>query len=275
MANKVSLLFLGDIVGEGALGYVEEKLPELIEKYSATMVVANGENIDGGKGLNATQAERLYKAGVQIITTGNHVWDNWDSKPLLYKDNRVLRPLNYPQGNPGMSYKIFELADGVTKVAVLQLQGRIFMPPIDCPFKAAESVLKRISQKTNIILVDFHAETTAEKITMGWYLDGKVSALLGTHTHIQTADAQLLPQGTAYITDVGMCGPYDSVIGMEKDVSIKRMTLGTAHKYQLAEKDLRISAIHVEIDADSGQAMKIEPISYPGFARSFSDMMEF
>ncbi len=273
MANKVSLLFLGDIVGEGTLGFIEENLPKLIEKYSATMVVANGENIDNGKGLNAEQAERLYKAGVQIITTGNHIWDNWDSKPLLFKDDRVLRPMNYPQGNPGMSYKIYELPETEIKVAVLQLQGRVFMSPIESPFKTADNVIKRINQKTNIIMIDFHAETTAEKQTLGWYLDGKVSAICGTHTHVQTADAQLLPQGTAYITDVGMCGPYDSVIGMDKEVSIKRMTLGTAHKYKMAEKDLRICGVHVDIDADTGQAMKIESFAYPTFVRSLGDML--
>lgn len=272
MTNKISLLFLGDIVGECGLEYVEKSLPELIEKYSADMVVVNGENIEDGKGLNAEHAERLYKAGAQIITTGNHIWDNWNSKPLLYKDDRVLRPMNYPQGNPGMSYKIYDLPNGKT-VAVLQLQGRTFMPSIDCPFRAADKVIKRLAQKTPIILVDFHAEATAEKITLGRYLDGKVSAVIGTHTHVQTNDARIFPKGTAYISDAGMCGAFDSVLGMDTEVSLKRMTLGTAHKYAGATEDLKINGVYAEIDAETGQSLKIEAICTPGFVRSISDMM--
>lgn len=273
MDNKISLLFLGDIVGEHGLNFVLEHLPQLVEKYSANMIVVNGENIDNGKGLTLDQSKKLFAAGVQVITTGNHIWDNWASKPVLYKDNRVLRPMNYPQGNIGMSYKIYNLPGTKIDVAVLQLQGRIFMPLIDCPFRAADNVLKRITQKTNIIMVDFHAETTAEKMTLGWYLDGKISALLGTHTHVQTADAQLLPKGTAFITDVGMCGAHDSVIGMDKSVSVNRMTLGTAHKYEPAMNDLKISGVNVIIDGDTGQAMSIKPFSEPNFVRSFSDLI--
>jgi metallophosphoesterase (TIGR00282 family) len=270
--SKISLIFLGDIVAQPGFNIVKERLPELIERYQANMVVVNGENCDNGKGIIKEQADELFELGVDIITTGNHIWNNWNSRPLLYAEPRVLRPMNYPTGNPGLSYNIFTLKTGQT-VAVLQLQGRSFMQSIDCPFKAADNVLKRLHQKTDNIILDFHAETTAEKQSLAWYLDGKVSAFIGTHTHVQTADAQILPKGTAYITDAGMTGSYDSVIGMDKDVSIKRFTLGTAQKYQPATGEAKICGVYVEIDSYTGQAMKIETICEPKFYRSMTDAL--
>lgn len=263
MANDLSVLFLGDVVGENGLDFVIENLQMLIDKYNANYIVVNGENVWQGKGINETEANALFDAGVHVITTGNHIWENWKSRPLIASNNKVLRPLNYPSGNPGMGFHI--TIDDKVEAAVVQLQGRTFMAHIDCPFKAADFAIKKISEKTNNIIVDFHADATAEKMAMGWYLDGKVSAVLGTHTHTPTADAQILPKGTAYITDVGMCGPHNSVIGMNKDVAIKRYILQTAHKYEVAEGDLKINGVNVKIDASTGQAMSIEHFTYPKF----------
>lgn len=266
MSSKIKLLFIGDIVGRNALNFLCDNIGELIKKYSANLVVVNGENTDEGKGLTEEQAEMLFSRGVNIITTGNHIWDNWKSRPLLTKNDRVLRPMNYPPGNPGRSFKILEIEG--TQVAVLQLQGRTYMQTIDCPFRASENAMKILSDKVKVIIVDFHAEATAEKISMGWHLDGKVSAVIGTHTHIQTADASILPEGTAYISDVGMTGPYDSVLGMRKDVALKRLLLQTAHKYEMADSDMKISGAVVEIDAETGQALSIDSFMYPKFIKS-------
>jgi hypothetical protein len=180
--------------------------------------------------------------------------------------------MNYPPGNPGRGFKILNL-NGDISVAILQLQGRTFMQMIDCPFRSADNVLKMLSDKTRIIIVDFHADATAEKMAMGWHLDGRVSAVLGTHTHIQTADASILPGGTAYISDVGMTGPYDSVVGMRKDIALKRQMLQTAHKYEMAEGDLKIAGAYVEIDTATGQAMKIESFMFPKFINSVYEQL--
>lgn len=177
-----------------------------------------------------------------------------------------MRPLNYPPGNAGKGFKIFSIKG--KEVAVLQLQGRTYMQSIDCPFRSADNALKMISERTNLIIVDFHADATAEKIAMGWHLDGRVSAVLGTHTHIQTADACLLERGSAFISDVGMTGPYNSVLGMRKDIALKRFVLQTAHKYEMAQEDFKISGAIVEIDFETGQALSIDSFTYPKFIKS-------
>jgi len=264
---KNSILFIGDIVGEPGLQIVREHLKHLIDKYNADFVIANGENVTNGKGITKEEAEELFSLGVDIITTGNHIWDNWHSRPLIAEDDRVIRPLNYPQGNPGKGIKIAKSKLG-NQIAVVQLQGRAFMYSIDCPFRAMEYALNQIKNKAQVIIVDFHAEATAEKVAMGWFVDGKVSALIGTHTHIQTADASLLPNGTAYITDVGMTGPYDSVLGLDKNIALKRFTLQTAHKYKLAERDVHLCGAHLLIDSQTGQALHIESFIIPNFERS-------
>ncbi len=264
MITKINVLFIGDIVGEDVLTFIKDNLEKLKTKYKTNFIVVNGENIKEGKGITEVEANFLFSLGVNVITTGNHVWDNWKARPLLSREPKVLRPLNYPPNNPGFGYTIVDI-DGMTQVAVMQLQGRSLMTPIDCPFRTADHFLKSIREKTENIILDFHAETTSEKMAMGWYLDGKVSAVVGTHTHIQTADAQILPNGTAYITDVGMTGPYNSVIGMSKEVSIKRMLLQTPQKFELATGDLRISGVHIEIDALTHQSMNIQPFSFPDF----------
>lgn len=267
MAKEISALFIGDVVGEHSLKYLLDKIESLQNKFSANLTIVNGENIWQGKGLNEDDANSLMDLGVHVITTGNHVWDNWKSRPLLIKNKRVIRPFNYPTGNPGFGFAVVDI-DDETNAAVLQLQGRTYMQSIDCPFRGAENALKFIKERTNNIIVDFHAEATAEKWSMAWHLDGKVSAILGTHTHIQTGDEQIFPQGTAYITDVGMTGPYDSVIGLKKEVALKRQILQTAHKFELGENDIRIAGVNVKIDAETGQAMSIEKFMDPPFTKS-------
>lgn len=259
----IKLLFIGDIVGENGLEFLIANFPKLKEKYHPNLIVTNGENIWQGKGLNEEEAKMLFNSGVDVITTGNHIWENWKSRPLLATNDRVLRPMNYPSGNPGKGSVIIE-KDNV-KIAIAQLQGRTFLQTIDCPFRASDALLHNIEEKADIVIIDFHAETTAEKVAMGWHLDGRVAAVLGTHTHIQTADAQILPNGTAYISDVGMTGAYDSVLGMRKDIALKRFVLQTAHKFELAEGDMKIAGTYVEIDSITGQANYIEPFMYPQF----------
>lgn len=270
MAEKINLLFIGDIVGDPGLEILEKELPYFATKYVADLIVVNGENADNGKGLNEEITEKIFSLGVDIITTGNHIWDNWKSRPILQGNEKVLRPANYPPGNPGRGFKIFETKKGLN-VSVVQLQGRTFMQPNDCPFKSIDNALKVISNQTNVIIVDIHAETNAEKLAMCYHLDGKVSAVIGTHTHIQTADACIFPKGTAYISDVGMTGPYDSVLGMKKDIALKRFILQTTHKYETATNDLKISGVFVEIDAESGQAIKIESFVFPKFVTNIYD----
>ncbi len=258
------VLFVGDIVGEIGLAALQRHLPPLIESFRADFVVVNGENTCEGKGLRPSDAAAIFGAGAHVITTGNHVWERWQSKDVLTKERHVLRPLNYPRENVGHGFTLFRLEDG-TQFGVLNIQGRTYMQPIDCPFKGADWAVDRMREETPAIIVDFHAEATAEKGAMAWYLDGRVSAVLGTHTHIQTGDARILPKGTAFITDVGMTGPYDSVIGMNKEVAIRRFLMQTPHKFELATEDPRLSAVFLQIDTATGKAVYIQPISIPSF----------
>ncbi|MFN5308051.1 MAG: TIGR00282 family metallophosphoesterase [Candidatus Kapaibacterium sp.] len=267
MSRSLGILFIGDIVGHIGLAFVKRTLPEFIEKYQPDCIIINGENIVNGKGLTAKEADELFALGAHVITTGNHIWENWQARPLLANSPLVLRPHNYPPGNPGKGYAIAEISHG-RKVAVLQVQGRTYMQAIDCPFRTADAILPKLTAHTNIVIVDFHADATAEKIAMGWHLDGRVSAVLGTHTHTQTADAQILPNGTAFISDVGMTGPYDSVLGMDKDIALKRFILQTAHKYVPAENNMKMCGAFVRVDERTGEAISIEPFIYPEFSRS-------
>jgi 2',3'-cyclic-nucleotide 2'-phosphodiesterase len=265
--RPLHVLFIGDIVGHVGLREVIRQLPELIKRYNAHCVIVNGENIVDGKGLSEKEAQELFDAGVHCITTGNHVWENWKARPLLQAEPRVLRHLNYPSGNPGRGWSVITLPDQ-RRIGVVQIQGRVYMQPIDDPFAAVDEALNKLKSETKTVIVDFHADATAEAVAMGWHLDGRVSAVLGTHTHIQTADATILPEGTAYVTDVGMSGPYDSVIGMRKDIALKRMQLQTAHRYEPATDDVRVCGAFVLIDEDSGEAVAIETFSSPPPRRS-------
>ncbi len=263
----ITLLFIGDVVGQSGLEGLLKAVPSLMERFSPHCFVVNGENIVDGKGLSEKEAGMLFNAGVHVITTGNHIWENWKSRPLLAQNPRVLRPHNYPAENPGSGITTVQIANGYT-LGVVQVQGRTYMQPIDCPFKTLDAALDELRRKTNIILLDFHAEATGEKIAMGYYADGRVSAMLGTHTHVQTNDAQILPRGTAYITDVGMTGPSESVLGMSIDVALRRFQLQTAHKYELGTGFIRVSGVCVQIDEQSGRARSIEAFMLPDVQRS-------
>ena len=265
--RTLRVLFIGDVVGVGALAMTAKMLPGLAAKYQSDFVIVNGENIAEGKSLTKKQANELFNAGAKVITTGNHVWDRWDVRALLSEDRRIIRPANYPRENAGSGFAIGETKEGI-KVGVINLQGRTYMQTIDCPFRVSNWALDKVSEHAHIIIVDMHAEATAEKQTMARYLDGKVSAVLGTHTHVQTADAQILPGGTAYISDVGMSGPYESVIGMRIDVAVKRFLNQTPYKYEIATDGIRIAGVSLTIDVATGAAIDIEPFMFPSFDRS-------
>ena len=265
--SVVRVLFIGDVVGTGALAMVTKMLPTLAEKFKSDFIIVNGENVAEGKSLTKKQAAEIFNAGAKVITTGNHVWDRWDVRALLAEDRRILRPANYPRENAGTGFAVGETKDGIP-IGVLNLQGRTYMQTIDCPFRVSDWALDKLGERTNIVIVDMHAEATAEKQTMGRYLDGKVSAVLGTHTHVQTADAQILPGGTAYLTDVGMSGPYDSVIGMKTEIAIKRFTHQTPFKYEIATGSIRIAGVSLTIDVATGAALAIESFMFPDFDRS-------
>ncbi len=261
-SKEIRVLFIADIVGKPGLEIVSKLTPSLRERLKVDFCIANGENGCEGKGLTKKIAREYFNSGIDLITSGNHIWDNRDIYDELRTNGRILRPLNYPDGNYGKGSTIVTLEDGL-KIGVINLQGRTFMYSIDCPFKKGLSEVRRIQKYTQIIIVDFHAEATAEKVAMGWYLDGKVSAVIGTHTHVPTADERILPEGTAYITDVGMTGPFDSVIGLKKEVAIKRFLHQTPVRFKPAEENLRFCGVLVNIDANTGKATKIERISLP------------
>ncbi len=264
MSTSVNILFVGDIVGKPGLDLTETLLRSYLEKYKVDVCIANGENLSDGKGILQEHAQRLFSLGVHVITGGNHTWDKWQTRKLLTKEKHILRPLNYPKENPGLGFTVIEL-EGIPKVGVLNIQGRTFMQTIDCPFKTAEWALGKLKEQTPVIVVDFHAEATAEKIAMAWYLDGKVSALIGTHTHTPTADGRIMPDGTAYITDVGMTGPYDSVIGLKKDIAIRRFIYQTPFKYEMASHDARFCGVFMRVDTQTGKALEFEQIIFPAF----------
>ncbi len=262
---SLNLLFIGDIIGKPGMDLVQTWLPSLIQKYKADLVIVNGENASDGKGCTDKEGKILLDLGVHVITGGNHTWDKHQSQDYLRKEPRSLRPLNYPKGTYGNGYYIAETKKG--KVAVINLQGRTFMAAIDCPFKTADWVLAKIKSETNMIFLDFHAEATAEKVSMINYLDGKISAMVGTHTHVQTSDERIFPNGTGYITDVGMTGPYESVIGMKTQAAVNRFLFQTPQKYETAEKDAHLCGIFFRIDTETGKTKELERIIFPDFVK--------
>lgn len=264
MPKPLNVFFIGDINGRPGLTLVNTLFKQYVQKYQLDFIVANGENLTDGKGISEEDAKVLFDLGVHVITTGNHLWDRWQAKALLTKERNVLRPLNYPRENPGNGLVLYDLKEK-GQVGVVNLQGRTFMQTIDDPFKTADWAISKIANDTKVILVDMHAEATAEKMALAWHLDGRVSAIMGTHTHIPTADARILPKGTAYITDVGMSGPYDSVIGMKKEIAIRRFLFQTPFKFELAEHDVRMCAVYIQVDAETGKATKIEQVIFPAF----------
>jgi hypothetical protein len=263
LAQYVNILFVGDIVGKPGLVLTETLLKQYLQKYSIDCCIINGENVTEGKGISEEDAKALFNLGAHVITTGNHVWDRWDHRKVLASSQNILRPVNYPRENPGNGFTMVKTKEGVN-IGVINVQGRTFMTPIDDPFRQTEWTLGKMPD-TKVILVDFHAEATAEKLAYAWYFEGKISAIIGTHTHIPTSDAQILPKGTAYITDVGMTGPFDSVIGLKKEVALKRFMLQTPNKFEVAQHDVHFCAVYIRVDAVTGKAVKIESIVFPSF----------
>ncbi|ABL64740.1 TIGR00282 family metallophosphoesterase [Chlorobium phaeobacteroides] len=266
----VKVMFIGDVVGNPGLKMVDLLLKNFIKKYSVDFVICNGENAHNGKGMSLESLNQLLEAGVQVVTGGNHTWSNFNFFETLKTHPQVLRPQNYPKGTYGKGYGIYKIPGGLGDIAVINLQGRTFMYPIDCPFRTADWVIKQLKDQVRYIFVDIHAEATAEKIALGWYLDGRVSAVIGTHTHVQTADERILPKGTGYCTDVGMTGPQTSVIGMQIKSAVDRMLYQTPHKYECAEDDVHFSAVVVTFEAEKGKTVAIERIFYPEFDRGMS-----
>lgn len=263
MAENIKILFIGDVVGETGYQILKAYLSDIISKHKIDFVIANAENISDGAGMIKRDVERLLELPINVLTGGNHTFDKIQFNTFLDESVNILRPNNYPPGVFGKGYAIFKIESKNRSLCVINLIGRLFMKPNDCPFRSFDKVYDVVEKKTKIIIVDFHAEATSEKYAFGWYVDGRASAVLGTHTHIQTADEKILPKGTAYITDVGMTGPYDSVIGLEKWTSIRKFIYGTPQKHQVAENDIHIAGVILNIDADSGKSLKIERVFYP------------
>jgi metallophosphoesterase (TIGR00282 family) len=262
----IRVLFVGDIMGGPGRRALEAHLEGLVDRERIDFVVANAENIAGGFGLTAKVLEELDGLPVDVWTSGNHVWDKKEGVPLLDAHPSLLRPANYADGNPGRGWCVEETAGGVP-VAVINLQGQALMAPIDNPFRAADRVLEEIRQRhtgVRVVVVDIHAEATSEKQAMGWYLDGRVTAVLGTHTHVPTADERILPQGTAFQTDVGMTGPYESVIGMRPDKVIERFLFGTPRPFEPAKRDIQLRGAIVDADETTGRALAIRRLRVDG-----------
>ena len=253
MQNEIRVLFLGDVIGKPGRRAVEQ----FVKNTSADFKIINGENLAGGIGITPKVASEMFSAGIDLITTGNHVWKKRDMIPYLMEENKVIRPLNYPEGTPGFGYALIKKND--KSLYVVNLEGRVFMNHIECPFRFMKNFTSQIGNDTPII-VDFHAEATSEKIAFGWFLDGKVSAVLGTHTHVQTADEKIMPKGTGYITDVGMTGSVDSVIGMDKEAVLKKFFTLIPQKYEVGRNDVEVQGVFVTIDTDSKRCLNIERI---------------
>jgi hypothetical protein len=256
----VKILFIGDIIGKPGRQALSRELHRLVDRHNVDIVIANGENAAGGFGLTEETARELFKQGVHLLTGGNHIWDKKEQVPLILADPRILRPANYPAGALGNGSAVLTTPGGV-KVGVLNLEGRVYMKTLECPFKVADREIERLKQETSIILVDFHAEATSEKSALGWYLDGRISALIGTHTHVQTADERILTQGTAFLTDAGMTGAFDSVIGMGKEETISRFLTQLPSKFEVAKKDIRLNGVVIGVDEQNGKALSIERIN--------------
>ncbi len=257
------ILFLGDVCGEAGRHAVSLLLPSLRSELKLDFVVVNAENAAGGYGITRRLAEELFSAGAHCLTTGDHAFDRKESWEFMSTEPRILRPLNLPSTAPGRGWGVYQLPQHNRPIVVINLLGRVFMKPADCPFQRVKQALAEIEQLNAITIVDFHAEATAEKQAMGYFLDGRVSAVIGTHTHIQTADERILPRGTAFIADAGMCGAFDSILGMEKEPSLRRLIELIPVRLQPATGDIRINGVVIDIDAETGRAQKIERLNQP------------
>lgn len=261
------LLFIGDIFGRPGREAVVDWLPAYRHQAGVNFVVANAENAAGGKGINPQIVTELSGAGCDVLTGGNHSFAQREGMPLFDNNPRVLRPANLPPRTPGRGYNLYTTYNEL-KVAVINLQGRAFMKAIDCPYRKADKILEQLNNKVQIILVDFHAEATSEKVAMAYHLEGRVSAVVGTHTHIPTADARILAGGTAAITDVGMSGPFDSVIGVEKELILDQLIRMMPVRHSVAKGDVRICAVQIDIDDKTGRAQAIQQIMHPDWRRT-------
>lgn len=259
----MKLLFVGDVVGRPGRRAVAEILPRLVDRHRADYVVVNVENSAGGFGVTPEVLAELDELlQIHCFTSGNHVWDKKEALELLAREPRLLRPANYPDGNPGSGLHVGETAAGIP-VATINLEGRVFMTALESPFTVADRLLAKLDGRVKVVMIDFHAEATSEKQALAFYLDGRVSAVLGTHTHVPTADERVLPGGTALITDVGMTGPYESIIGVRVDRVLKRFLLQTPSSFEVAKRDVRLAAAVIDIDEDTGKARGVERLLIP------------
>lgn len=258
----MNVLFIGDIMGEPGRRAMSRLLPKVVTQHVVDLVIGNGENVAGGFGITPELAQELFEMGLSVITTGNHAWDRKEILDFIRQEPRLLRPANYPGGAPGQGSIVVETPAG-ERLAVLQLMGRTFMPTLDCPFQVARREVARLKAETRAIIVDMHAEATSEKMAMGHFLDGEVSAVVGTHTHVQTADEQILPKGTAYITDIGMTGPVHSVIGIKKELAIEKFLTQMPRRFEVASGPAVFSAVLIELDGQIGKAIHIQRFRIP------------
>lgn len=257
---KIRILTIGDIVGKPGRQIIKDRLRSYCQENRIDFVVGNAENASGGSGIMPSEAEELHAAGINVLTGGDHVWAKREILPYIHQHPTLLRPANYPAEQPGRGYHVYEMPSGA-KIGVIHLQGRVFMKILaGCPFTAATEAVNEIQRHTRMIVVDMHAEATSEKIAMGWHLDGKVSFIYGTHTHIQTADERILPQGTAYITDCGMTGPYDSVIGRRTDVVLRSFISQMPNRFEVATGDVRLCGAVATVDVSTGRAEDIKRV---------------
>ena len=253
----MKVLYIGDIMGEPGRRAVARTIPRLVAQREIDVVVGNGENVAGGFGITPELAEELFSMGLSAITTGNHAWDKKEILDYFPRERRLLRPANYPEGVPGQGSVVIETAAG-EELGLLQLMGRAYMPTLDCPFQTAKREMARLKKRVAAVLVDMHAEATSEKMAMGHYLDGEATAVVGTHTHVQTADEQILPRGTAYLTDIGMTGPLHGVIGVKKELAIEKFLTGMPRRFEVASGPTVFCAVLIELDARIGKALSIE-----------------
>jgi metallophosphoesterase (TIGR00282 family) len=256
----VRILFIGDIVGKPGRELIRRGLPGLIDYHSIDIVIANAENSAAGFGITREIGQQLLDWGVAVMTSGNHIWDKKEALDYIGTEPRLLRPANYPEGAPGNGSYLARTSGGET-LGVINVMGRVFMLNIDDPFVVVQREIDKMRERTRTILVDFHAEATSEKIAMGWHLDGRVSAVVGTHTHVQTADERILPKGTAYLTDVGMTGPHDSIIGVEIEPALRRFLTALPARFETATANPRLNAVIIETDPQTGRAVDIERLS--------------
>ncbi len=255
----MNILFIGDIVGEPGRQAVRELIPKIKKREKIEFIIANGENVAGGSGVTPPLADELFGYGIDVITSGDHIWKRKEILDYIESNKRLLRPANYPPQAPGFGSTVVQSESGID-VGVINLTGRVFMQAVECPFRIGKEEVEKLKNRTRIIIIDMHAEATSEKVALGWYLDGLVSAIIGTHTHVQTADEKILPNGTAFISDAGMTGPFDSVIGRKKEQILTRFITQMPARFEMAEGDIQLHGVVLDIDEKTGKANSIKRI---------------